>query len=170
MLIYLIGLMGSGKSYFGERWAAQHHLSFYDLDKLIETAEGKTIKQIFEQNGEAYFRKIEASILRETSKFQNSIISCGGGTPCFSDNIEWMNTHGTTVFLDTAINKVFENVLPEKAYRPLIAKLNKDEIIDFLKEQLQSRLPFYNKSKITLEIDKITDEDFRSILQNIKHA
>lgn len=105
--IFIIGFMGSGKTYWGKKWARQSGLAFFDLDEEIEKQEGKTIAAIFEEDGEDYFRKIEATALRAFTNNKNCLISCGGGTACFNNNMQWMNEHGATLYLFATPQYIF---------------------------------------------------------------
>jgi shikimate kinase len=117
--IFLIGFMGSGKTYWGKQWAAEYNLSFHDLDTMIESETGKTVAEIFEEDGEEFFREKEKQLIR-TFKFKdNCIVSCGGGTPCFNDNMQWMNEHGTTVYLAATPQYIYERIAEETDKRPL---------------------------------------------------
>ncbi|NJN78937.1 MAG: shikimate kinase [Saprospiraceae bacterium] len=98
MNIYLIGFMGSGKSFIGKQLSEQLNFEFCDLDERIETAKNQSIASIFENKGETYFRKLESTILQKTANLKNTIIATGGGTACFFDNMEWMNENGKTIF------------------------------------------------------------------------
>ena len=167
MRIYLIGFMGSGKSYLGKLWAAQNNLSFYDLDEMIEEIECNYIKEIFDKKGEEYFRKSEAEILRKTIKLENSIISCGGGTACFYDNINWMNKNGTTVFLNPTSDILIKNLLPQKEQRPLLKNIKDDDLQNFIEAKLEERMQFYKASKITLQNEHLNAAGFKEILKNI---
>src|SRR6187401_1227795 len=108
MKIFLVGFMGSGKTYWGKIWAQKNAMNFFDLDALIEEQEKKTIAAIFETEGEEYFREKEAMVLRTLPGANDCIIACGGGTPCYHDNMKWMNEHGGTVYLDTTVRDLFE--------------------------------------------------------------
>ena len=111
---FIIGFMGTGKSNWGKQWAALHNMSFLDLDELIEKAEEKSVVDIFEKAGEDYFRVKETSILRDQCLQQNTIISCGGGTPCFNDNMAWMNEHGFTIYLSASAPYIFKKCAGRK--------------------------------------------------------
>src|SRR5437773_11285939 len=97
--IFLMGFMGSGKTFFGKQLAQLLNYEFIDLDELIGKNEGATIAEIFFSKGEAYFRSKESSLLKSLSQNENAVIATGGGTPCFHDNMKWMNEHGITVYL-----------------------------------------------------------------------
>jgi len=162
--IFLLGFMGTGKSHWGRQWAAMHNMSFVDLDELIETAEGQTVVDIFEKAGEEYFRVKEASILRDQRLQQHCIISCGGGAPCFYDNMDWMNENGITIYLSASPGYILQNVLAEKEKRPLIKNVNEAELLFFIEQKLKERNPFYSKAKITLDAETLTADSLKGIL------
>jgi shikimate kinase len=155
--IFLIGFMGSGKTYWGKIWAKKNGLDFYDLDEVIEKEECKTIAAIFETAGEAYFRKIETIALHSFAKIENCIIACGGGAACFNDNLQWMNEHGTTVYLSAKPPYILASVKEEKDKRPLINKLNEAELLFFIEQKLKEREPFYKQAKIILPVTELND-------------
>ena len=155
MKIFLIGFMGSVKTYWGKIWAKQYGLSFFDLDEVIEKEQGKTVAAIFEKEGEAYFRKVEAIALHTFLDEQDCIIACGGGTACFDDNMQWMNDNGITVYLSATAQHIFNRVIEEKDKRPLMKKLNDAELLFFIEQTLKALEPFYNQAKWILAGDKI---------------
>src|SRR5882757_544038 len=112
--IFLIGFMGTGKTHWGKLWSKETGYSFFDLDTLIEEQTGKTVAEIFEQEGEAFFREKEKELLRSFAGKDNCIIACGGGTPCLNDNMQWMNTHGTTVYLAATPQFIYDHVIGEQ--------------------------------------------------------
>lgn len=164
MRIFLIGFMGSGKTHWGRIWSETSGMDFYDLDEMIETAEKQTIDHIFSKKGESYFRKKEAALLRGLVEKDNCIIACGGGTPCYDDNIEWMNAHGTTVFLEANPARLLENVLLEYDKRPLIKRINKGELLFFIEQKLNERDPFYHKANLTLNVSQLEKKSIEKIL------
>ncbi len=170
MLIFLVGFMGSGKSFLGKLWASKYDLDFYDLDTLIEHTNHITVQEIFATKGEYFFREVEALVLRTTDQFTNAIVACGGGTPCFFNNMNWMNNNGITVFLNPNKSSIYTNLLPQKMLRPLIANLSDKELVEFILTKLEERLPFYNQSKITLQSENLNEDGFQIILQNLKNA
>lgn len=167
MRIFLTGFMGAGKSYLGKLWAEDNNVPFYDLDTLIEEEERTTIEKIFVENGEAYFREREAALLRNTERFENAIIACGGGVPCFFDNMNWMNKNGTTVFLNETIENIFHHLINDKKQRPLLLSRTPDDLQNIIKEKLEERLPFYNQSKIILTTENLHRNGFKFVLDNI---
>lgn len=163
--IFLIGFMGSGKTYWGRRWAAKYDLSFTDLDQLIEQEQDNTITGIFEQKGEDYFRSIETNCLQNASTKASFIMACGGGTACFNDNMQWMNKQGITIYLSASPQTIFLRLLPEINSRPLINKLPEGELLSFIELKLKEREPFYRQAKIILPVDELSDDSL-SIIHN----
>jgi len=160
MKIFLIGFMGSGKSYWGSIWAKEHGLQFIDLDEVIEKQEKRTVADIFEINGEEYFREKESIILKSFGENNNCIIACGGGTPCFKANMKWMNEQGTTVYLQSTTHEIFDRVLLEQEKRPLIKKLNKAELHFFIEQKLKEREPFYKTAHLILNSKDLNELTF----------
>jgi shikimate kinase len=165
--IFLIGFMGSGKTHWGKIWAAKNQLSFVDLDELIEKEAGKTIAVIFEKWGEDHFRKIEAAALRTSANLRNTIVACGGGTPCFYENIEWMNEHGTTIYIAATPAEIAQRLLSEQVKRPLLKNLNSSELILFTEQKLMERTPFYNKARLTVQSGLLNENSLPMIVSKI---
>jgi shikimate kinase len=163
MRIFLTGFMGAGKSFLGKLWAEDNNLPFYDLDALIEEEERTTIDKIFAEKGEAYFREKEAAVLRNTERFKNAIIACGGGAPCFFDNMHWMNKNGVTVFLNESIENIFHHLINDKKQRPLLLSRSHEDLETIIKEKLEERLPFYLQSKVILGTDNLHRNGFKII-------
>ena len=162
--IFIVGFMGTGKSHWGKLWALRHQLTFIDLDVLIENAEPQSVVDIFENAGEEYFRVKEASILRDQLMHENCIISCGGGTPCFYDNMEWMNENGYTVYLSATAPYMLKNIMDEKEKRPLIKNVNEAELLFFVEQKLKERLPFYSKASLTLDAATLDENSLSQLL------
>lgn len=147
MRIFLIGFMGSGKSYVGSRLADLLGYTFIDLDDKIEENTQKNIGQIFEEEGEDYFRALERDTLQTLNKHNNTVIACGGGTPCFHNNMEWMKNHGKTIYLDLPPTVLVKRLNKEKEHRPLIKDLSdKGELLHFIEQKLSKRAVFYQKA------------------------
>lgn len=147
--IFLIGYMGAGKTTLGKAFARETGLTFIDLDWYMEERLHKTISELFAERSENGFRELERKMLHEVSDFENVIISTGGGTPCFFDNLEYMNQHGDTVFLDVSEKVLFQRLRVAKQQRPLLAQKNDEELKAFIKQALQERMPIYSQAKYT---------------------
>ena len=113
----------------------------------------KSIKQIFDERGEEGFRKIEHNMLHEVAEFENIILSCGGGTPCFYDNMDYLNQQGETVYLKATPEVLYGHLKIGKSVRPLLLNKTPEEVQEFIKEQLKYREPFYAKAKKTLDVN-----------------
>jgi shikimate kinase len=167
MKIFLVGLMGSGKSYWTKQLAKKYKTGGYDLDDLIEIKEEKTIAEIFTEDGEDYFRKVESTVLKWFAEKKTYVLATGGGAPCFFDNMSWMNKQGVTIWLDEPLPVIAARLAPEKAHRPLIAKLSDSELVAFLEKQRASRLPFYSAAQIHLQDETITSDSFKKALAKL---
>ena len=155
--IILIGYMGAGKTTVGKALAKELRMPFYDLDWYIESRMHKTVKAIFDERGEAGFRKIEHNMLHEVAEFEDVIISCGGGTPCFFDNIDYMNRQGETVYLKATPEVLYGHLKMGKTIRPLLLNKTADEVQVFIREQLAQREPYYSKAKHVLDVNLLDD-------------
>ena len=154
--IFLIGFMGSGKTFWGSKWSQQYSFDFFDLDAVIEAEQKRTIASIFEKDGEPFFRETETAALQSFAQKENCIIACGGGTACFNDNMAWMNEHGLTVYLSASPQYIFDRVMDEQDKRPLINKLNKAELLFFIEQKLKERDFFYNQAQVILPVQQLT--------------
>lgn len=151
--IIIVGYMGSGKTTVGKALSKDMGIPFYDLDWYIESRMRKTVAQIFAERGEEGFRKIEYNMLHEVAEFENVIISCGGGTPCFFDNMDYMNEQGETVYLKASPEVLYGHLKMGKTERPLLKNKTPEEMQVFIAEQLEKREPFYSKAKHTLDVN-----------------
>lgn len=150
--IILIGYMGSGKTTVGRALAKDLGMPFYDLDWYIESRMRKTVKQIFDERGEEGFRIIERNMLHEVAEFENVVISCGGGTPCFFDNISYLNRQGETVYLKCTPEVLHKHLSMGKTVRPLLLNKTLEEVKVYIQEQLQQREPYYSQAKHTVDV------------------
>lgn len=164
MRIFLLGFMGSGKSHWGRLWAAAHNFNFIDLDEELVKQEQKTVAAIFETRGEDYFRQKETILLRSLTAQSNSIVSCGGGTPCFFDNMAWMNKNGLTIFLEATTQFILKNIKNEKDKRPLIKDKDDAEIIFFIDQKLKERQPYYSKAKIIFPAEDLNIDSIKKVI------
>jgi shikimate kinase len=172
MKIFLIGFMGSGKTHWGKLLSAKLRLPFRDLDTVIGERENKSISTIFTEKGEEYFRYQEKKILEEITGEQDSfILSCGGGTPCFFNNIEFMKKNGKVILLNTSIDALKERLLKERMSRPLIREVNDDELRRYIIRKLTERRMYYQQADVTVNEESVTMEELlRLLLQNQTEA
>lgn len=165
--IFLIGFMGSGKSHWGKIWSEKYHLSFVDLDYEIEKAFGMSIENIFEKHREEKFRELEKYHLRKYENKKNSLIACGGGTPCFSENMEWMLKNGIVIYLKASERYILERVMDETEKRPLLKKVNESELLFFIQKTLKEREPVYKKAHYILRAENLKEESIKKILDEL---
>ena len=144
--------MGAGKTTIGKALARKTGLEFFDLDWYVENRYRMKIPQIFAEKGEAGFRELERNMLHEVTEFEDVVISCGGGTPCFFDNIDYMNQQGPVVYLKADPEVLCKHLAMSKNDRPLLRGKSPEELITFIREQLEKREPFYTKARYTLDV------------------
>lgn len=182
MIVFLIGFMGSGKSFYAKGLSGFLHIPFVDLDQFIEKEHGMTISEIFEKMGEPSFRQLESSAIKQVyadiitgtpeSQKKNDIlgiISCGGGTPCFNENMEWMNLHGLTVWINPPEDIIVERLVKEKTTRPLLASLSASALRNFIHEKMVERKPYYEKAKSMISNPNIPIDEFINTIQHAKN-
>ena len=157
--IILIGYMGSGKTTVGKALSKETGMMFYDLDWYIESRMRKTVSQIFAEKGEEGFRKIEYNMLHEVAEFEDVIISCGGGTPCFFDNMDYLNQQGDVVYLKATPETLYKQLLMAKVERPLLKDKTPEELIAYITEHLKEREPFYGKARHILDVNVLDNYD-----------
>lgn len=150
--IIFLGYMGAGKTTVGKAFAQNTGRRFYDLDWYIESRRHRTVKQIFDEVGEDGFRRIERNMLHEVAEFENVVVSCGGGTPCFFDNMDYMNSRAVTVYLKATPDVLFEHLKMGRTVRPLLLGKTPDEVKAFVRQQLEVREPFYSKALHTFDV------------------
>lgn len=168
MKIYLIGFMGSGKSHWGRLLSSRLTLPFFDLDKQITEEEGKSIVEIFEQKGEEYFRMAEKETLYIlTESHESFVMACGGGTPCYFNNIDYMNNNGITVWLNTRMDVLFNRLLDEKDARPLLRNLTDAQLKQFILKKFSERRIYYEQANLVVEESEASVE---SLIQHIMHV
>lgn len=151
MLVYLVGYMGSGKSTVGRQLAKLMKYTFRDTDIMIENSYRVNVSRIFEKYGEDVFRKVEHNILQETASFQNTIVATGGGLPCFKDNMNFINSHGISVYIKLTPAQLCERLKMSKQKRPLLKNLDKKNLLLFVAEQLSRREGFYNRANVIFD-------------------
>lgn len=167
MKIYLIGMPGSGKTYLGRKLANSLKLQFSDLDEVIEKREQQLIKNIIQEKGEDYFRQIEKETLHQTSLKNNFVISCGGGTPVYFDNMEWMKKEGIVIWLNTPLSVISERIYKNITRRPLFMGLSKEDLNAKIDELIKKRNIFYKKAHISVEMKFQKTHSLSAVIQDI---
>src|SRR5258708_22683493 len=147
-LIFLIGFMGCGKTTLGRKLASRLGYEFMDLDHILEAQVGMSIAEYFSSFGEDAFRKLESDVLKQTKYPEHAVISTGGGLPCFFDNMQWMNTHGKTVYIKLSPKTLADRLENEKEKRPVLNGAKGKDLVDFIEEKLTERDKFYNQAII----------------------
>lgn len=159
MKIFLIGFMGCGKTHWGRLLSQKLGLPFFDLDEKIEEKEEKTIAAIFEQEGEEYFRLLEKDVLHLLSESHESfVMACGGGTPCFYNNIDYIKKQGVTVWINCTVDCLYDRLVKEREDRPLLRNLNDDQLRNYIIKKFSDRKIFYQQATITVKEEELTLE------------
>lgn len=162
--IFLIGYMGAGKTTIGKQLASRMGLSFIDLDLHIEARYHKSVRELFFERGEDMFREIERNMLREVAEFEDVLVSTGGGSPCFFDNMEFMNRTGKTVYLKVSVEELGKRLETCKQTRPVLQNRSGESLLRFIDEGIQKREPYYNQASIVFEAEKLlTESDVAAI-------
>lgn len=151
--------MGAGKTTVGRALSKELGIPFYDLDWYIESRRRKTVSEIFAEQGEEAFRKIEHNMLHEVAEFEDVIISCGGGTPCFFDNMDYLNQQGDVIYLKATPETLYKHLLMAKIERPLLKGKSAEELIAYITEHLKERSPFYEKARHILDVNVLDEYD-----------
>ena len=162
--IYLVGYMGAGKTTAARRLAQRLGWQVADTDAMFEEKYKISVCDFFNKYDEALYRKLESEVLKSTESLDNVVISTGGGTACYFDNMEWMNHHGTTVFLRISQAAVVDRLLHAKRKRPLAEGKSEEELKDFVNMHYTSRMPFYEQAQITV---KSEDLDLEEVMKKV---
>ncbi len=160
MIISLVGYMGSGKTHISKILSEKLNFKFIDLDKEIFQRNKLTIPEIFEKKGELYFRKLEREVLEEIlAKEKNAVLSVGGGTPVYYNNMEIINNNSKSVFLKASVGTLAGRLSKQKEKRPLIAHISDENLPEFIAKHLFERNPFYGKAQFSISTDHRQPED-----------
>ena len=165
MKIYITGFMGSGKTTFGKEIAELIGYEFIDLDKEVEKIEDSTIPQIFKDKGEDAFREAEYKALMATAKAENAVVATGGGTPCYFDNMRWMNDNGITIYLKLFEGELKKRLEPDMNSRPLLNGIDADDLERFVYNTLRERAYYYHQAKIVIDPLSIPADELVNILR-----
>lgn len=143
-------------------------LPFFDLDSLIEEREGKTITDIFAEMGEEYFRMLEKDVLYLiTESHESFVMACGGGAPCFFNNIDYMKSRGTTVWINCSTDCLYTRLVNEKEKRPLIRSIPNQELKSYIIKKYSDRKIFYQQAHVILAEDDVSLEN---LIEKTFHA
>jgi shikimate kinase len=164
-VIYLIGFSTSGKSTLGKIIAEKLNYQFIDLDEAITQQQGKSINALFDEFGEEGFRKTERQLLVNTIFLTETVIACGGGTPCYSDNMDFLLRNGMTIYLEVDESVLLERMLNNTAERPLFKGKSKEEIASYINELLTARKVFYERANYTVKNNANEELAITSILK-----
>lgn len=156
--------MGSGKSYWVRQWASYTTWDYIDTDKAIEQQEGLLVADIFKQKSEAYFRKAEAGLIRSLPAKENLLVACGGGLPCHSGNMAWMNELGHTIYLKATVDYILQMLESSSKSRPLLKDLSGEEMRTFVTELLNQRKSVYELAHTIVDVDKLDNNNFLQLI------
>ena len=163
--IYIVGYMGAGKTTAARRLAQRMGWEVVDTDALFEEKYKISVNDFFNKYDEPLYRKLESEVLKATESLDHVVVSTGGGTACFFDNMDWMNHHGLTVFLRISPQAAVDRVIHSRHKRPLVEGKSEEELTEFVNQHYASRLPFYEQARITA---KSEDFDIESLMEAIK--
>ena len=150
MKVYLIGFMGCGKSTVAKKLASRLSYRYVDLDALIEQGEHQSVRELFSEYGEHAFRELEYRYLRKLEEQDHMIVSTGGGTPCYHNNMEYMKSQGVTVYLKMSPQQLFSRLKGNKGERPLLKDKTDDDLLPFIVQKLREREPYYEKAHLAV--------------------
>lgn len=168
MKIFLIGFMGCGKTYWGKLLSEKLKIPFFDLDEKVVEHEGRTIIDIFNTEGEEYFRMLEKDVLHLIAESHETfVMACGGGTPCFFNTIDYLKKQGTVVWINCSTDCLYQRLLKEKKERPMISKISDEDLKTYIIKKYSSRKIFYQQANVILPEEHVTLEN---MLTKIFHA
>ncbi len=164
MRIYLIGFMASGKSSLGKRLAKKLEYPFFDLDQVVEEESGKSITELFEEDGETVFRGMERAMLHRLSRHTRAVIATGGGTPCFFDNMDYMNATGVSVYLKMSPQSLVYRLKNAQTKRPLLAGKKGEALEDYVRQTLGEREVFYQRAHCVIKGESARAEQIKTMI------
>ncbi len=166
MRIVLVGYMGSGKSTVGKKLASKLRFSFYDTDQIIEEQYKISIYNFFEKYEEDVFRKIEYDVLKNILIHNNAVISTGGGTPCFRNNMDIINKNSYSVYIKMHIDSIETRLINSKKSRPLLKDISQTNLKAFIEKQLLEREKYYNQANLIIKGEKL---DINYLIESLKN-
>ena len=167
--VFLIGFMGSGKTTIGKKLARRLNKKFIDLDQLLVEQAGMSIPTIFEIHGEEHFRTLESKLLKEQIH-HDTIVSTGGGSPCYFDNMDWMNKHGIPLHLNMSPKALYDRLRQSNiASRPALKGLEGEDLLTFIEEKLAERMPFYERAAIQVDQINTSLDHICALITNHDH-
>lgn len=164
--IYIIGYMCSGKSSVSRKLANRLDYQAFDTDDMFEEKYHISVQDFFDKYGEEYFRKFESEILKKTGEMHKVVVSTGGGTPCFFDNMQWMNENGTTVFVKISPATAYNRLLTARRKRPLINGKSDDELKKYVENHYNSRLQYYEQATFTVKGESVDIDEILNVMNN----
>ncbi len=165
MIVFLLGFMGCGKSTLGKKLAQSLNSVFIDLDDYVESQAGQSINELFAEKGELYFRNLESECLHTIcAENTSAVVSLGGGTPCFANNMRWVTRFGTSVYLSASPQELFNRLKGGREHRPLLANKTDEELLAFIVQKLSERNPFYQQAQLIFNTEKGGPEELYKLL------
>jgi shikimate kinase len=168
MRVFLIGFMGSGKTHWARLLSQKLNIPFFDLDEQVVSQESKPINEIFAEKGEEYFRQLEKETLHIiTESHESFVMATGGGTPCYFNNIEYMNQSGTTVWINTPLDTLYTRLIKQRSARPLLKDLADDQVKGFIIKKFSDRKIYYEQADVVVDEEPV---QLDSLIEKIFHA
>lgn len=167
-MIFIIGFMGVGKSTIGKKLALQMNVNFFDVDNEIELSEKTTITEIFKKRGEEYFRKIESKIIKRIEP--NSIVACGGGLPCYNNNLKYINDNGVSIYLFADENNILKRIKKNITNRPLINDMKKKDLKSYIKLKVRERSEIYKKANFTINTNNKSETEILTQIHSLLNS
>jgi shikimate kinase len=164
-LIFIVGFMGCGKTTWGRKLASRLEYEFIDLDHELERQAGISVAEYFSKFGEDAFRQHESDILKQTVYPANAVISTGGGLPCFFDNMDWINAHGKSIYIELSPKTLADRLENAKVKRPLLHEKHGDALVAFIAERLAVRSPFYRQATFTADGTHLTVDGLAELVR-----
>ena len=163
--IYLVGYMGAGKTTTARRLANQLGWQVVDTDALFEEKYKISVNDFFNKYDEPLYRKLESDVLKGTENLENVVVSTGGGTACYFDNMDWMNNHGITIFLCISPQAAVDRVIHSRHKRPLVEGKSEEELTEFVNQHYASRKPFYEDAQIIVKSENLDLDDLMKVIK-----